>query len=62
MTLADGTEKLVEDITYDDELLVWDFDNGCLATAKPAWIKKPEQVDYYFINTYASGNKLLTTG
>lgn len=62
VTLANGTEKPIEDITYDDELLVWDFDNGCLSTAKPAWIKKAQQTDYYFVNTYESGNKLFTTG
>lgn len=60
--LADGTDKPVEDITYDDELLVWDFDNGCQATAKPAWIKVAERTDYAFVNEYASGRRLRTTG
>ena len=34
ISLADGTTKNIEDITYDDELLVWDFDNGCFSKAK----------------------------
>lgn len=38
ITLADGSTKNVEDITYDDELLVWDFYNGKLNSAKPIWI------------------------
>ena len=28
ITLADGTQKKVEDVTYDDMLLVWDFNTG----------------------------------
>ena len=44
--LADGTDKPVEDIVYDDELSVWNFDEGCLATAKPFWISKPNYVYY----------------
>lgn len=62
ITLADRTEKFVQDITYDDELLVWNFDEGKFDTAKPFWIKKEEKINYYFENEYASGNILLTTG
>jgi hypothetical protein len=28
VTLADGTQKRIDELTYDDELLVWDFYNG----------------------------------
>ena len=28
VTLADGTQKRIEQITYEDQLLVWDFDKG----------------------------------
>ena len=62
VTLADRTEKPIEDVTCEDELLVWDFDNGCYASAKPAWIKRREESLYYFRNRYASGRELLTTG
>jgi len=62
VTLADNSEKNVEDITYNDELLVWDFDNGCLTTAKPIWIKKAQATDYWFLNKYRSGKILKTTG
>lgn len=46
--LTNGTTKEVQDITYDDNLLVWDFDNGCYASAKPLWIKKTETATYYY--------------
>lgn len=28
VTLADGTKKMIEDVTYDDVLLTYDFDEG----------------------------------
>jgi len=62
ITLADGRQKPVEEITYDDKLLVWDFDNGCHATAYPLWIKQEQKIDYFFRNTLSSGKVLLTTG
>ena len=45
ITTKHGTYKFVEDITYDDELLVWDFDNARFAYAKPCWIKKAEKTN-----------------
>lgn len=60
--LADEREKKIEDLTYDDDLLVWDFDNGKFSHAKPAWIKKAEVCGYYFRNRYEDGCELLTTG
>lgn len=33
VTLADGSTKRIDEITYADELLVWDFYNGKYATA-----------------------------
>ena len=32
-TLADGTERRVDQLTDEDRLMVWDFDRGCLAEA-----------------------------
>lgn len=60
--LASGEEKNCEDITYDDELLVWDFDNGRLSSAKPIWIKKAEKIKYAYKNSFRSGNSFITTG
>ena len=35
-------KKKIKDINYDDNILVWDFDNGQFAIAKPLCIKKKE--------------------
>lgn len=62
ITLSNGLEKNAEDITFDDELLVWDFDNGCLSKAKPIWIQRKMNYGYYFLNKYKSGKTFKTTG
>ena len=38
ITMADGTQKAVEDITTEDNLLVWDFYNGAFTTSPVAVI------------------------
>ena len=60
--LADGTEKNVEDISYDDMLATWDFEQGKLSAAKPIWIKKRGSADYSFTCTFKSGRVLKITG
>lgn len=62
VTLSDGSTKPIEDLTYDDELLVWDFDAGRQSAAKPFWLKKAERTDHYWVNTFASGRVVKTTG
>lgn len=62
ITLADGSTKNVEDITYSDELLVWDFDKGDYATAKPLWIKKAETATQYYDIQFESGNSIKLVG
>ena len=62
VTLADGTTKAVEDLTYDDELLVWDFDNGCFAKAKPLWVTKPRLAKYFYRLTFSDGTELCLVG
>lgn len=54
--------KEVQDITYEDELLAWDFDNGCYTYARPIWIKKPEIAKYYYKCKFADGNELKLVG
>lgn len=54
--------KLVENIIYDDELLVWDFDNGCFTYSKPCWIKKAETTSYYYQCNFENGNVLKVVG
>lgn len=62
ITLYDGTTKKIEDITYDDDLLVWDFDNGCFASAKPSWISKAQLSPYYYKITLDDGTQLDLIG
>lgn len=58
ITLADGTQKKIEEITNDDELLVWDFDECKFSSAKPLWVKKAEITPYMFDIKFASGNSI----
>lgn len=60
ITLANGTKKKVEDLSYEDDLLVWDFDNGCMASAKPLWLQKEQKADRYNLFKFSDGNILKT--
>ena len=62
ITLADGSKKPIEDITYDDNLLVWDFFNGCFASAKPRWIKVKQTAEVYNKLTFDNGTTLGLVG
>ena len=48
IALVNNQAKKVQDITYQDDLLVWDFDNGCYASAKPLWIKQSQIATQYY--------------
>ncbi len=58
-------DKPVQYITYDDDILVWNFDEGKFDYAKPIFIKKEELSDNYWkveyenrqINLIGNGNK-----
>ena len=60
ITLADRTTKKIEEITYEDELLVWDFDNGRFATAKPLFISKAKVAEEYNYIKFEDGTELKT--
>lgn len=60
ITLSDRTTKAIEDITYDDELLVWDFDKGEFGTAKPLWIMKAHVTNSYNLLKFDNGSELKT--
>ena len=62
ITLADGSTKAIEDITYDDELLVWDFYNKKLSTAKPTWIMKEGITDKYLKAKFSNGSEIGFVG
>ena len=60
VAMADGSQKRIEDIDYDDDLLVWDFDNAKMSSSKPVWIKKPEVVTKYNVLKFSDGSELRT--
>lgn len=62
ITLADGTTKAIEDITYDDELLVWNFYAGRFDTAKPTWIKVAEVAPKYNLVKFSNGAEVGFVG
>ncbi len=62
ITLAGGTTKAIEDITYDDELLVWNFYKGKFDTAKPTWIKVAEVAPRYNLVKFSNGAEVGFVG
>lgn len=55
ITLADRTKKPIEDITYDDDLLVWNFYEGKFDSTKPVWITKPRLAHEYNLCKFSNG-------
>ena len=62
ITLADGSTKAVENITYDDELLVWNFYDGKFDTAKPSWIKIEQIASEYNLVKFSNGAEVGFVG
>ena len=62
ITLADGSQKYIEDIAYDDALLVWDFDHGRFADSKPLWIMQGQAARAYNALRFSDGSTLRTVG
>lgn len=62
ISLRDGQVKLVQDIDYNDELLVWNFDEGKFDKAKPLWIKKTETTHSYYRVTFEDGSSINLVG
>jgi Major tropism determinant N-terminal domain len=58
--LSDGTRKAIEDITYTDKMLSWNFDQGCYAETKAVWIKRSETGSQYNLLTFSDGTTLRT--
>lgn len=59
--LADGSEKPIEEVTYDDLLLVWSYEEGKVVTRHPVWIEKEAETNSYQINEFSDGTVLKTT-
>ena len=62
ITLADGSTKNIENITYDDELLVWNFYEGKLDTAKPMWIMEERTAHVYNLVKFDNGEEIGFVG
>jgi len=60
ITMANGTTKRIEDISYDDHIRVWDFDTAGFATARALWIKRVETAVAYNELTFSDGSILRT--
>jgi hypothetical protein len=62
ITMADMSRVAVENITYNDDILVWDFDLGEFASAKPVWIKKTQTAVVSCLLTFSDDSELRIVG
>lgn len=62
ITLADGSTKNIENIGYDDLLLVWSYEQGRMVYEYPIWIEKEHKTEGYQLTKFASGEELKTIG
>ena len=59
ITLADGTQKPVEELTFDDKLLVWDFFTGAYASQPAVLIFSHEEDVFSVISLHFSDGTLF---
>ena len=62
ITMADMSRVAVENITYSDNILVWDFDLGEFASSKPLWIKKTQTTVVSCLLTFSDHSELRIVG
>nr|DAO54094.1 MAG TPA: tail protein [Caudoviricetes sp.] len=62
ITMADGTQKKVEDINYGDEVLCYDFNEGKQTTAPIEFIMKKMQSNFYYKVSLSDGTELKLVG
>lgn len=60
ITLADGSKKPIEKLTYADELLAWDFDEGKQTTAKIVQLQRNQRTRHYNKLVLEDGIELYT--
>ena len=60
--IANGSTKNIEDITYDDLLLVWDYENGTYTYEYPIWIEKENYSSSYTHIEFSDGSYLNVVG
>lgn len=62
ISLADGSTKNIENIGYDDLLLVWSYEEGRMVYEYPIWIEKEHKTQMYQLTKFSSGDELKTVG
>ena len=62
ITLANLKTKNIEDITYTDLLLVWNYETGTYTYEYPIWIEKSGKTISYQKTTFSDGTILKTVG
>jgi hypothetical protein len=62
MSLADGSQKKIEDVTHDDVLSVWNFDLGEQSEARPLWVKQAQTAHDFTLVKFSDGTELKTVG
>ena len=60
--LANGKYKKIEDIGYDDLLMVYNHEDGTFTNEYPIWIEKGNVSNNYQIITFSDGTTLTTIG
>ena len=62
ISLADGSTKNIENVKYDDLLLVWSYEEGRMVYEYPIWIEKEHKTQSYQLTKFSSGDELKTIG
>lgn len=62
ITMADGTQKKVEDINYGDEVLCYNFNEGKQTTSPIEFVMKKMQSNFYYKVTLSDGTILKLVG
>lgn len=62
ITMANGTQKKVEDINYGDEVLCYDFNEGKQTTAPIEFVMKKMQSNFYYKVSLSDGTELKLVG
>ena len=60
--LANNKTKNVEDIKYDDLLLVWNYETGTVTKEYPVWIEKEKVTDSYTKITFSDKSTINIKG
>lgn len=61
VTLADGTKKRIDETTYEDKFIVWDFVNGCYTIAPASIIMNHGYNNYNVVTlNFSDGTNIST--